>query len=278
MLRPFCNAIDLARRPSDKWIIDFGTTMSMEEASLFEVPFQHVLEFVKPQRDTVRRKGHRENWWRYGEARPGMRARISKYDRFIATPEVSKHRFFVMLDSSVMPSNKVYAITKDDFVCLGILSSRFHECWSLAMGSWHGVGNDPRYTNTSTFNTYPFPEGLTPNREPCEYENEGSESIAAAAEELSALRINWLNPNEWTDVVPEVAAKYPDRILPKAGHEDDLKRRTLTNLYNENPVWLQNANKKLDEAVAAAYGWSADLSDDEILANLLELNLSRQGV
>ena len=51
-----------------------------------------------------------------------------------------------------------------------------------------------------------------------------------------------------------------------------LKKRTLTNLYNERPAWLANAHRKMDEAVAAAYGWPADLSDDEVLSSLLALN------
>jgi hypothetical protein len=49
----------------------------------------------------------------------------------------------------------------------------------------------------------------------------------------------------------------------------------LTKLYNQRPAWLDHAHRRLDEAVFAAYGWPADLTDDEILANLLELNLGR---
>jgi hypothetical protein len=55
----------------------------------------------------------------------------------------------------------------------------------------------------------------------------------------------------------------------------ELAKRTLTKLYNQRPAWLDHAHRRLDEAVFAAYGWPADLTDDEILANLLELNLGR---
>jgi hypothetical protein len=65
---------------------------------------------------------------------------------------------------------------------------------------------------------------------------------------------------------------HPQRPNPSAAK---LPKRTLTNLSNEKPTWLKNAHRKLDEAVFAAYGWPADLSDDEILARLLELNLAR---
>ena len=68
---------------------------------------------------------------------------------------------------------------------------------------------------------------------------------------------------------------YPDRLIPKPEHAAELKKRTLTNLYNQRPAWLANAHRALDEAVAAAYGWPADLGDDQILRRLLELNLAR---
>ena len=54
-----------------------------------------------------------------------------------------------------------------------------------------------------------------------------------------------------------------------------LKNRTLTQLYNDRPTWLANAHRKLDEAVFAAYGWPATLTDDDLLAKLLDLNLAR---
>ena len=145
------------------------------------------------------------------------------------------------------------------------------------MCTWLGVGNDARYTPTSTFETFPFPYGLTPNLPLEAYSNEYADAITTAVVELLELRENWLNPKEWVSWSAEVIDGYPDRISPIAGYEEEVKKRTVTNLYNENPAWLVNAHAKLDEAVAAAYGWPVDLSDDEILANLLELNLSRSG-
>ena len=95
---------------------------------------------------------------------------------------------------------------------------------------------------------------------------------------LNELRENWLNPAEWVDRVPEVMPGFPDRIIPKPGHEAELKKRTLTNLYNQRPAWLDTAHKALDSAVAAAYGWTdytPEMPDDEILRRLLSLNLQR---
>jgi type II restriction/modification system DNA methylase subunit YeeA len=93
------------------------------------------------------------------------------------------------------------------------------------------------------------------------------------------LRDAWLNPPEWVQRVPEVVPGYPDRLIPlddRAAAE--LKKRTLTNLYNQRPAWLANAHAALDAAVAAAYGWPADLANDDILARLLTLNQERSSI
>ena len=140
-----------------------------------------------------------------------------------------------------------------------------------------GYGNDPRYNSTLTFETFPFPEGLTPNIPAADYAADPrAQAIAQAARRLNELRENWLNPPEWVRRVPEVVPGYPDRLVPV----DDkaaalLKKRTLTNLYNERPTWLDLAHTKLDAAVFAAYGWPADLTDEQILERLLALNLAR---
>lgn len=150
------------------------------------------------------------------------------------------------------------------------------------MGTFLGVGNDPRYTPSTTFETFPFPEGLTPDVPAAAYANDTSaQAIAAAAERLNTLRENWLNPSDLVERVPEVVPGYPDRILPKdEAAAQELKKRTLTNLYNARPAWLDHAHRALDEAVADAYGWGEDyragaLSDDEILARLFRLNQER---
>ncbi|PTQ76217.1 hypothetical protein C8R26_12131 [Nitrosomonas oligotropha] len=108
-------------------------------------------------------------------------------------------------------------------------------------------------------------------------------AIAEAAFKLNQLRSNWLNPPEWVDWVitpEELKAGFPKRPVAKPGHEDELKKRTLTNLYNAKPAWLTNAHQALDKAVATAYGWkdyTPDMPDAEILQRLLQLNLQRTG-
>lgn len=275
-------AIDLARRPRDVWIIDFGADASLVESQLFEAPFEIVQKRVKPLRDTNRRETRRRLWWIHGDPQKRMRSAIADLPRFICTPEVSKHRVFQWAGPHILPDCKLMVISRDDDVTFGILHSRFHETWSLGVGSWHGKGNDPRYTPSTTFETFPFPNGLTPDVPAADYEDDPrAQKIAEAAAELNRLRENWLNPPDLVDRVPEVVDGYPDRLIPKDDKAaKELKKRTLTNLYNDRPAWLDHAHKKLDEAVAEAYGWGDDwrdgkLTDDEILARLFHLNQAR---
>ena len=147
----------------------------------------------------------------------------------------------------------------------------------------------PRYTPTTTFETFPFPAHLTP-KDTAEWRatvpddcrvKEVANKIAAAAEKLNSLREAWLNPPEWVDWVitpEEEKAGFPKRPVAKPGHEADVKKRTLTNLYNTRPAWLDMAHKALDATVAEAYGWTdytPEMPDEEILRRLLALNLER---
>lgn len=255
VVRPWLNGRDITNRPSFTWIVDFGE-LSEREAALFEAPFEYVRTHVKPLRDKNRDRQRRENWWRLGRSGADLKSAARSLKRVIVTPRVAKHRLFVWADRTVVPDSRVNVIARDDDMTFGILHSRFHEAWSLRLGGWHGVGNDPQYTPSMGFETFPFPDGLVPNRSPEFYGADArAEAIAVAARRLDELRSNWLNP---PDADPEVP-----------------KERTLTNLYNERPTWLQNAHRDLDAAVAAAYGWHTDISDDDALGALFALNQNR---
>ena len=233
------------------------------------------------------RKSRAEKWWLLGETLPAFRNAVSKLYRYIGTARVAKHRIFVWLDSVVLPDSKVIAIAFDDDFHFGVLHSRIHQLWTLMQCGWHGKGNDATYNPNTCFLTFPFPEPTDTQRE----------AIAAAAKELDTLRNNWLNPPEWTrtevlefpgsvdgpwkryvtapNLVGIGTVKYPRLVAKDAKSLGELKDRTLTKLYNVPPTWLANAHRKLDAAVFAAYGWPSTLTDDELLAKLLELNLTR---
>ena len=334
VLKPSWNGLDVTRRPRDGWIIDFGTDIREADASLYEIPFQYVVEYVKPEREKNSDPPVRRKWWLHGRPRIEMRAAISGLPRYIATAHVSKHRFFVWMDKAILPDKMLIVIARADDTTFGILHSRFHELWSLRMGT--SLEDRPRYTPTTTFETFPFPAGLTPadtrpNPETVGWAKQrvpindatadpdgsalshrasltgteadghaalypsynlpmladpsrlpAAEAIAMAAFELNRLREAWLNPPDWVDWVittEEEQAGFPPRPVAKPGHDADLKKRTLTNLYNARPAWLAMAHERLDQAVAAAYGWedyTPDMPDEEILKRLMRLNNARK--
>jgi type II restriction/modification system DNA methylase subunit YeeA len=281
VVRPWMNGVDITRRPSDSWIVDFGTDPKESAASMYEAPFKHVEDEVKPKRAGNRNDEARDIWWRLWCPRPELRAAMAGHDRYIATSIVAKHRMFVFLPAAVLPSNKIVAIGRSDDTTLGVVSSSIHLLWAGKISTRHGVGNDPSYNPETCFQTFPFPEGLTPNIQAADYaDTPHAQAIAAAARALMDARGRWLNPVEWVDwqrTPAEDAAGFPARAVAKPGHEAALKKRTLTNLYNERPAWLSNLHNELDKAVATAYGWEWPLTDDDILQRLFKLNQDRAG-
>jgi type II restriction/modification system DNA methylase subunit YeeA len=285
VLRVWRNGTDITSRPRDLWIIDFGCDVDLRLASQFEAPFEHVKKNVAPKRATYR-TGKR-GYWCFERPRPEMRAALDGRSRFVATTMVAKHRMFVWLGLEILPANLVIAFARDDDYFFGVLHSRLHEVWALKLGT--RLETRPRYTPTTCFETFPFPQP-TPGQEA---------AIAEAARELDKLRSNSLNPPEWTrEEVLEFpgsvdgpwrryvhdpdsrgigTVRYPRRVPKDDECAKELAKRTLTNLYNQRPTWLVQAHYHLDVAVFAAYGWDAAISDDELLAKLLALNLERMG-
>ena len=282
VLMPWVNGMDLTRRPAGRWIIDFGWTMSEGDAALYEEPFRWVRDHVRQiYMDTPRgqrSKPRRQHWWRHARPYPEMRQALDTVPRYIGTPRVAKYRLFVWCDASICPDCQLIVIARDDDTTFGILHSRFHEAWSLRLGT--SLEDRPRYTPTTTFETFPFPDGLTPGVPAADYADDPRAiTIAEAARRLVELRDRWLNPPEWVEWVDEPVSGYPKRPVPRDEvAAKELKKRTLTNLYNARPQWLADAHANLDAAVAAAYGWPADISDDDALGELLAMNLEGKNI
>ena len=285
VVRPILNAFEITKRAEPRWIIAFDPDSTAQASALYEMPFGYVEKHVRPVRAENKRKIYRERWWVHGEARPAMLQSLRPLPRFLATPRVSKHRVFVWISPEYLPSDATVAFARDDDYFFGVLHSRFHEVWALKLGT--RLETRPRYTPTTCFETFPLPE---PNEQQ-------KINISAAAKELNELRENWLNPPEWTItrvlefpgssdgpwsrfIIDANARGIGTVRYPRAEARDEecakkLAKRTLTNLYNERPAWLMNAHAKLDAAVAAAYGFAADLKDEQILEKLLALNTER---
>jgi hypothetical protein len=294
VVRPWVNGTSITKREWNLWIVDFPPTLTAENAAFYEAPFEYVRCVVKPVRDKNRRAMRARNWWLLGDPQKSMRNAILPFSRYLGTPRVAKHRLLAWFGSEVLPTDQVVVFARSDDLFCGILQSRFHEVWALRMGT--RFGSTPRYTPSTCFETFPFPPGVLAALTPTPVRHT---SIAAAAKELNELREDWLNPPEWTrtetlefpgtvggpwdrfidpaTVTDRGAFKvgtvrYP-RLVPRdADCATRLKERTLTKLYNARPAWLADCHTKLDAAVAAAYGWPTDLTDDAILERLLALN------
>ena len=301
VLVPWVNGRDVTQRSRRMWIIDCYE-LGEEEAAKYEAPFTYMDNGVRQQREENPRSWYRDEWWRLYAERPLMREALGDLSRFVVTPTVSKHRLFKWLLPPVLPDHQLIAFARDDDYFFGVLHCWVHETWARAQGTQlREVESGFRYTPTTCFETFPFP--WPPGEEP-----EGDpvvEEIAGAARELNELRENWLNPPEWarTETLefpgsvdgpwgryveePDgrgIGIVHYERTVPDPPFAEDLKSRTLTNLYNQQPAWLQNAHRRLDEAVFAAYAratadptWTPDLDGEQILERLLELNLERAG-
>ena len=275
---PWVNGLDVTRRPRNMFIVDFGTAMSEAEAAAYEVPFGYVAEHVQPTRAQNRRKAYRERWWLHVEPRPAMRAALAPLSRFICTTIVAKHRLFTWLTAPTLPDHRLIVFALEDDYPFGVLHSRAHELWSLRLGTT--LEDRPSYTPSSTFETFPFPWPLdTPDEALTDEQRAHRDAIGEAARALDEARRHWLNPPELVREEPDVVPSLPPRLLPvDEDAEQELKRRTLTNLYNTRPAWLAHLHATLDAAVFAAYGWEeapGELGEEELLGRLLALNLER---
>ncbi|MXV21804.1 class I SAM-dependent DNA methyltransferase [Deinococcus xianganensis] len=258
-IREYRNGRDLASRPRGVMVIDLYGLEEEAVRSKFPEVYQHIKLNVWPERSESRDAGFRGKWWLHGRPRSEFRPALVGLDRYVATVETSKHRFFQFLDTSILPDHKLIAIALDDAYTLGVLSSRIHTTWALAQGSRIGVGNDPVYVKSRCFATFPFPVP-TPAQQ---------QAIREKAEALDALRKARLAAHAhltMTDLY---------NVLEKlrGGVElTDLERRTL---QDGTVTVLREYHDELDALVQAAYGWEGQLTDQDILARLTDLNAAR---
>jgi hypothetical protein len=274
-IREYRNGRDLTSRPRDVLVIDLLDLSEDEVRRQFPEVYQHVKLEVKEKiqinkkgeqefvgRDWNNRKSYKEKWWIFGEPREELRPALADIFRYIATVETTKHRIFQFLDKAILPDNMLIAIATDDAANLGILSSRIHVVWALRAGGWLGVGNDPRYSKSRCFDPFPFPDA----------NNIQKQTIRVVAEELDAHRKGVLAEHRHLTLTGlyNVLEMLRAGIKPDDFDEDD---RTI---FDDGLVLImKELHDKIDVAVAEAYGWSVDLTDEEILTRLVALNKER---
>jgi len=237
VLKRLSDATSLAKSPHGepgRWIIDFND-MSLEDASDYALPFEHVKASVKPERDTNRDANARTYWWRFLRPRPEMRQALTFLYCYFNIPRHSKWFIFVPADKSWLPGDSTTVVASDDFYILGILTSQIHRLWVKAQSST--LKGDTRYTHNTCFETFPFPQNPLAKL---------VEQIRATTYDLHDYRTEQMEKKQWG----------------------------ITQLYNkffdEPSSQLYKLHTKLNQLVMQAYEFSPD---DDILEKLLALNL-----
>jgi len=261
-IRPYLNGRDMTGHSRGVMVIDLFGLTEAEVRQRFPAVFQHLLLYVKPERDARKTSGpdgaqYAKQWWLHGKPRPNLRAALCGLPRYIATVETAKHRLFVFLPAAVLPDNKLVCIATADAWHLGVLSSRLHSAWTLASGAL--LEDRPVYVKTSCFDPFPFPIATLAQ----------TAEIAALADELDTLRKERLAAHAHLtltilyNILAAIRAGHPltdaDRDLLNAGHVEVLR----------------HLHDRLDAAVAAAYGWPADLPAAAIVEHVVALNRER---
>ena len=256
VIRPWANGLAVTRRPENTWVIDFDK-MTEADCSLFEAPFAHVVEFVKPTRIDLRRDWHRLHWWCHGDPRPSMKLALQNIERQIITPRVSKHRVFAWFSNQVLPDSAVVAIARADDTTFGILHSRFHELWALRMGT--SLEDRPRYTPTTCFETFPFPAGLTP-ADTAHQRTEAVEGGALIPADLpdtlsDALHTEDFKPNQPLAPVhqaPAAIKTIPPRQAATAIAQAAQRLNTLRQAWLNPPEWTHTVPEVVPLGLSAS--------------------------
>jgi hypothetical protein len=243
-IRPYLNGRDLTGKPRNALVIDlFG--LEIDDVKLrFPEVYQWVKERIKPERDHNPRPSRRDKWWIFGEPCPKFRAALPPLSKYIATVKTAKHRTFQYVSSDTLPDSKLIACTLDQPEILGVLSSRVHTCWATAAGSALGVGNDPTYVKTKSFEAFSFP---------------ALDEAAVAQIGKLATRVDAHRKDQLTEH-PSLTLTGMYNVLEKLRASEKLTDKEKT-IHQQGLVSvLQELHDELDHAVFRAYGWS-DLAE-----------------
>ena len=239
------NGRDLAQRPRGVMVIDLFGLTAEDVQSDFPAVYQHVADTVKPDRDVNNRATYRANWWIFGEPRSDLRPVLEPLRRYIATVETTKHRCFQFLDRTIRPDNMVVVIGLDDPIALSVLSSRVHVHFSISNGGWLGMGNDPRYSKTRTFDPFPFPATTEAIRQ----------RLSNFGTRLDTFRKDRLAEHDHLTITGLYNALERLRELEAGigGPMSDAER----DIYDAGQIRiLAGIHDEIDRTVLEAYGWS----------------------
>jgi hypothetical protein len=237
VLKPLTTADNLTSIPlgqTKRWIVDFND-LPIEKADAYELPFAHTRESVRPERLASPNKDLHVTWWLHWRARPAMRKALDRAGGAFVLPCHSKWVIPLVLHSNSLANNSTTLIAGTDFYLFAFITSSTHRIWINAKKST--LEDRTRYTPTTCFETFPFPQIVAP------------ELVQKIREAMTTLN------------------DYRNEVMV-------AKNWGITDLYNayfhEPASQLAKHHQALDALVLKAYDWKAS---EDILRNLLDLNL-----
>ena len=249
---PYRHGRDIAQRPRGVMLIDLFPLSAEEVRDQFPKVYQHVAERVKPEREAkVGRSAdmaeYARKWWLFGKVRSELRPVLEPLHRYVATVETSKHRFFQFLDANIRPDNMLVCIGSDAGSLLAVLSSRVNVCWSIEAGGWLGMGNDPRYSKSRTFDPMPFPIG--------EGSDNSGEALTELGDRLDSFRKGRLAEHDFLTMTALYNMLERVREL-EGGCDVPLLTAKEKDIHEAGLVSvLKDIHDDIDRAVFEAYGW-----------------------
>ena len=255
-IKPWTNGMGIQRKTEKQLAIDVSD-LSLADLKALPELYQHLHDTVYPERATNARKNVREKWWVYGEARNTYRPAIAATNRSICTTLTSSHRVFVFVPSQMIADSTTVLFALEGGEHMSILSSRIHLVWTLGQGGT--LEDRPRYNKTRCFDPFPFPD-LT---------DEPRTHLAQLGDDLDRHR------KRQQAAHPKLTLTQMYNVLEKlrAGETIEGKDKEI---YDQGLIGiLRDLHDQIDDAVADAYGWPRDLSDEDILYRLVDLNHER---
>ncbi|ANV84777.1 type II restriction endonuclease subunit M [Picosynechococcus sp. PCC 7003] len=237
VIRPYLSGDDITGLTRNAFVIDFFGYDSNSAQQLNPTAYQRIVEQIRPHREQSTDRLFREKWWLFGRTRPAMRQANQDLKRYIVTSEVSKHRFFIFVDSNVLPDGSLIILSLEDAFTLGIVSSQIHICWTLAMGGT--LEDRPRYNNSVCFDPFPFPDPSA----------ELKQEIRELGERLDSHRkqVQGAHPEVTITAMYNCLEKMR-RVEPFTDADREFNNKALI-------TTLKQIHDDLDRLVFQAYGW-----------------------
>lgn len=257
IVRPWTNGLGIQRRTDTFVALDVGDHSGERLKQKLPQVYQYLYDNVRPERQTNMVPALVEQWWRYARPRDDFRPALISLGRMIVTSLTASNRIFVFADADTIADSTTVMFALDAGESLAVVSARPHLSWVMASGGT--LEDRPRYNKSRCFDPFPFPELTDPQRA----------HLRQLGEDLDAHRKRQQKAH------PKLTLTQMYNVLEKLRAGDVIEGKDK-DIYDQGLIGiLRDLHDQIDAAVADAYGWPVDLSDEEILLRLVALNKER---